>query len=273
VHDLLLPLVKVCPQQRAAIRLVERKLRDRFQGTPVRVLHVNLSDPATLPHPAWSLMSQTFRMWSAVMDLSDEVTFTALMGESYRYDPSAGRFRPGWEMLKWIVGKSRHTFPAIALCLVEKLNALLPASVRETQVKRLYELQRAMHDVLGSTGVLVLPTYPVAPPRHNDPLRKHLFAWCYTGLFNALELPSCAVPVWLPSACSPDDPASGPLPTQNLPLGVQCVANWACDHNALWAAQELERLLGARREPLWVAPLTARSDSTVTRPAAPAHKV
>jgi fatty acid amide hydrolase 2 len=92
---------------------------------------------------------------------------------------------------------------------------------------------------LGDDGVMLYPSHPRPAPRHNAPLLRP-FAWTYTAVFNALELPVTQVPLGL-----------GP---GGLPLGVQVVAGPGRDHLGIAAALALERACGG-----WVWPGAQRA--------------
>ncbi|RMH44994.1 MAG: amidase [Deltaproteobacteria bacterium] len=169
-----------------------------------------------------------FEVWSALLGEATDVAFAEHLGGG---GPAV---RPARELLRWAVGRSPHTLPAIGLALIEPLPRL--ARRRASRAAALGRALRARLDrLLGDRGVLVFPSFPRPAPRHNEPL-LHVVDAGYTGLFNVLELPSTQVP------CG--------LDRHGVPLGVQVVGGHGRDHVTIAVAMALERALGG-----WVPPL------------------
>ena len=96
----------------------------------------------------------------------------------------------------------------------------------DTSEPRSYDERRAAAlEVLDGGSVLILPTHPRPAPLHDAPLRRPL-DFVYTALFNAMELPSTAVPMGLSSTA--------------IPVGVQIVGPRRHDERCIAAAQLLE---------------------------------
>ncbi len=168
-----------------------------------------------------------FDIWSALMDDAGGTSFAEHLGN--------GRAtRAGREFLRWLVGRSPHTLPAIGLAAVEKLPGLL----RERANKAITigrALKRDLAEQLGPRGVMIYPSFPRTAPRHYRLLLTPHYAG-YTGLFNVLEFPVTQVPMGLSS--------------EGLPVGVQVVGAPGNDHVTIAVAMELERACGG-----WVPPL------------------
>ena len=139
-----------------------------------------------------------------------------------------------WEFLKWCLGQSDHTFPAIRLAAVESFKSVLPKRLEENALRNNEKLREEIEEVLGEDGVLLFPSHPTTGLRHNMPIFK-LNNFIYTGIFNALHLPVTQVPLGLDS--------------NGLPLGIQIVAGRNNDHLTLAVAEVLENEFGG-----WVQP-------------------
>ena len=145
----------------------------------------------------------------------------------------AGNFTAGRELLRWSRGRSPHTFPALALALIEPIPKLIP-----TGAARFVEGGKALRQeviaALGDNGVLLYPSHPRPAPSHVEPLLRPL-GWVYTALFNALELPVTQVPLGLDAA--------------GVPLGIQVGTAPGNDHLSMAGALWLERERGGWAPP------------------------
>ncbi|XP_020496024.2 fatty-acid amide hydrolase 2-B [Labrus bergylta] len=174
-------------------------------------------------------LRHSIQMWIAYMGLPDDngkapQSFAALIGEPGR------PVKPLWELLKWMCGRSSHTFAAIGLTLLEIHSSKASPFIIEQKEK----LQKAMEELLGSDGVFLYPTHPrVAPITHHPLFRPFDFA--YTGVINILGLPATQCPLGLNE--------------EGLPLGVQVVAGKLQDHLTLEVALYLEKAFGGWRKP------------------------
>jgi fatty acid amide hydrolase 2 len=173
-------------------------------------------------------LGRGFELWSAGMANAAETPFRHLLGEG---EPIA----IGRELLRWAMGKSAHTLPALVLAAVEDFGPLVPSG--EERAKLVQEglaLRAKIDELLGARGVLLFPTHPRPAPRHHAPLLRPL-DWTYTAVFNVLETPVTQVPMGLSRA--------------GLPLGLQVVGAGDCDHVTIAVACALERECGG-----WVRP-------------------
>lgn len=237
VEDFAFPGVTVSAAQRAAVRVCAEALEKLPGVTVVRLNLKHRADRRRVPD-GWATLSNGAQHWAAMV-ARDEVHFEALMAQGY-----PGGF-PAWtELVKWILGKSMHTLPAIGLCLLERIqHKIVPASFDVANFEEGQRLKAALWRELADDGVIIAPTYPVEPPRHNVPILKPI-DWQYTALFNAMEMPATAVPVWLSEAEN-----GGRM--QRLPLGVQVAAGWGHDNLAMAVASKLVDLRGGVRSPSW----------------------
>ncbi|XP_048768170.2 fatty-acid amide hydrolase 2-A-like [Ostrea edulis] len=174
-----------------------------------------------------SKVKYSFEMWAAKMALSGGTDFATYMAN---FD---GRVNCLVELLKWLLGRSHHTLPAIGLGLTQGLTALTPHTNRKN-VQILSKLDEELKHVLGSNGVLLYPTHPKVAPYHNEPI-FYPFNFAYTGLFNALAYPVTQCPLGLNS--------------EGLPLGIQIASTPMNDRCSIAVAVFLERVFGG-----WIPP-------------------
>jgi fatty acid amide hydrolase 2 len=173
------------------------------------------------------MFRRSLEMWSALMKAAGGPTFGEQLGDGH------GRVRPLPEFLRWALGRSPHTLPAIGLAAMERLPSLSGARARE--LCALAPVLRAeIEDALGDRGVMLFPPYTRTAPRHNAPLLLPI-QWMYTAVFNALELPVTQVPLGLDA--------------DGLPLGVQVVGARGSDAITIAVARALEEDFGG-----WVPP-------------------
>lgn len=142
----------------------------------------------------------------------------------------------GWiELIKWIFGRSNHTFIAIMTCLTESLgvqpNTEKYHYLRGEAEKTIEEFRELLKDDM---SVFLYPTHPSVSPYHNEPVVRAL-NFTYTALINLLGMPSCNIPLGIGS--------------EGLPLGIQAVANYNNDRLCLAVACELEKVFGGFVEP------------------------
>jgi fatty acid amide hydrolase 2 len=170
-------------------------------------------------------LRHSLEIWSARMHDAADTPFSALMGNG---EP----LRAARELARFVMRRSKHTFPGIMLALVEDVPKLMPA-----RTKRFLQAGRELREELVSRigdGILLYPSHPTVAPKHVRPLLTP-FNWVYTAVFNALEMPVTQAPLGLDAA--------------GVPLGVQIVAAHGRDHVTIAVAMELERAFGG-----WVPP-------------------
>lgn len=176
-------------------------------------------------------LRHSLEIWGSMLDAGGGPTFAELMGEGTAIP--AGR-----ELARFLVGRSNHTLPAIALALFEKIPKLLGEERTRRFVAMGEELRASLVAKLGPTGVLLYPPHPLPAPKHNNPLLSP-FRWVYTAIFNVLKLPVTAVPMG--------------IGREGLPLGVQVAGIHHHDHVTLAVATELERTFGGWHPPTrWI---------------------
>uniref|UniRef100_A0A8C6XT87 Fatty acid amide hydrolase 2 n=1 Tax=Naja naja TaxID=35670 RepID=A0A8C6XT87_NAJNA len=122
-------------------------------------------------------MKYSFQIWSAMMSSKssnnqENQTFTDLLGDHGK------PVWPSWELVKWMMRLSSHTFPAIALGLTEKVTKYNPkANAKLASMAQ--SLQAEVVELLGENGVLLYPSHPVLAPKHHAPLGMP-FNFAYT---------------------------------------------------------------------------------------------
>ncbi len=186
------------------------------------------ADVATARFPA---LRRSFEVWAGMM--SEAETRGGFRQDMQR--PSLPALLA--QLALWSIGRSPHTFPALALGLVEDVGSLVPgAAARATNHGR--ALRAELLDALGESGVMLYPSFARPAPRHRWPavnILGYSLASAYTSIFNALELPVTQVPLG--------------LGRQGVPLGVQVVSGPGNDHLTIAVALELERGFGGWTEP------------------------
>lgn len=175
-------------------------------------------------------LARSFDIWSAILGEAQDVPFREMLGEGTPISPM-------FELLKWSVGKSQHTFMASLLALGDGIPKLLPGRTRKL-VEMGTELRRQLVEAIGPHGVMLYPTYATSAPRHNHAVWTSLsmtFPFAYQGIMNVMQLPSTQVPLGL-----------GP---EGLPIGCQVIGVHGNDHVTIAVARELERAFGG-----WIPP-------------------
>ncbi|XP_063793060.1 fatty-acid amide hydrolase 2 [Pseudophryne corroboree] len=173
-------------------------------------------------------MRYSFQIWSAAMSsgASKEESFTHLMSNGKRWWPS-------FELLKWMIGLSPHTIPALGLTLTENL-ANLNTQGNAKMIQKAKNLKDELNSLLGNDGILLYPSHPKIAPKHHEPIAMP-FNFAYTAIFNVLGLPVTQCPLGLSKA--------------GLPLGIQIVSSQYNDHLTLALAQHLEKAFGGWKPP------------------------
>ncbi len=134
----------------------------------------------------------------------------------------------GLESLRTLVGRSRVTFPALALAVLEQLSSYLPERLT-ARAPRPDQLSAELESILGGNGVILHPPYTRPAPLHHTALVTPLDFVC-TGVFSIIEFPVTQVPTGFDA--------------RGLPVGVQVAARRGNDALTLQVAAALEEDLG-----------------------------
>lgn len=145
-----------------------------------------------------------------------------------------GSINPPFELLKWCLRISHHTFIGIVTAMADKSGCRYGDEKHTYLVEERDKLRRELVDLMGDDGVFLYPTHPTPAPYHNEPLVKSL-NFSYTGIINVLGFPATHIPMGLNS--------------DGLPIGIQVIANDKNDRLCLAVARELEKGFGG-----WVPP-------------------
>jgi fatty acid amide hydrolase 2 len=161
--------------------------------------------------------AQSLQIWGAMLSNHDARSYEQIIS-------NGGAINVLRELMTIPFGQARHTFPSMALVLLERLFKVSPKHTAEF-VKIGHQLRKEIEAKLGSNGVMLAPPYTHPAPKHHIP-KFMPFNWVYTAIFNVMEMPVTAVPTGK---------------TRNgLPYGVQVAAMCGRDELTLAVAQHLE---------------------------------
>ncbi|XP_067626326.1 fatty-acid amide hydrolase 2 [Eurosta solidaginis] len=172
---------------------------------------------------------QSTIIWFANMKDDSGYTFAHQLGDL------KVEINPYIELLKWVVGASKHTFIGILTALIDKTQVKYGSNKYKYMVKKRDELREEIQELLGDDGVLLYPTHPTVAPYHNEPIFRPI-NFSYTGIVNVLGFPATAMPL-------------GQVGSEGVPLGLQVIANFNNDRLCLAVAEELERAFGGWARP------------------------
>ncbi|XP_013165137.1 PREDICTED: fatty-acid amide hydrolase 2-B-like isoform X1 [Papilio xuthus] len=141
------------------------------------------------------------------------------------------------EVLKKLLGVSRHNFTCVAYGPVKKFFDALPSGYYKKLVEMFEEIKTDFQKALSENAVLFFPTFP--NPAHVHYKIFYKFLNCgYLTIFNALGLPVTACPVGFTD--------------KGLPVGIQIVAGRYNDYLTVAVAKEFEKAFGG-----WIPPNTS----------------
>lgn len=169
----------------------------------------------------------SLNIWSAGLSQSPEPFIDNLRG-----DEPMSAFT---ELLKFMAGQSKVTWPALGAALIEPPQKLL-GPLNRRLLRMAGETREALDKKLGDDGVIVCPVFPVPSPKHYH-IWWNIFGVGYSGLYNIMHFPATIMPILRrPSG---------------LPVSIQVVATKWNDHLAMAVARKLEETFGG-----WVPPET-----------------
>lgn len=159
--------------------------------------------------------------------------------------PARAKFAATVADLLGLGGDQPHTFPAVGLAVIERINDLLefrkPAIRERARVlkEKLEELLGEFDDadhVLKSPpqgeAIILFPPHTQPAPRHCVPLFFPV-QWVMTAIWNSMQLPCTQVPLGHDA--------------EGMPVGVQVIGGEGGDHITIGVAMFLERALGGWR--------------------------
>eukprot|EP00796_Vickermania_ingenoplastis_P007599 gene7599-5360_t len=255
LEDYGVPLIQVSDAQKQAVRVAAAALA-RSKGA--ELFYVNCRDPSRctggeVPKP-FRYFPEALSYWSdALTSDPSEASFMSTMAED------VGDVWWFFELIRWMFGFSVHTLPAIMLCVIETVERHLPKIISIGHVGNLrFAFQQELEELLGDDSIIIAPTFPTAAPRHHFPLWNPM-QFQYTAVFNVLQLPAVACPVWygeevLGSRTAPTSEFVREChlsPDAHLPKGVQLVGKRNTDEMLIGLANTLDRVLGGYRYPGW----------------------
>ncbi|KAF7406235.1 hypothetical protein HZH68_005604 [Vespula germanica] len=162
------------------------------------------------------------------------VTIMSMKELQLLLDPNDPKHERQWmyELPKALLGLSQHTFGAIFLKFLLYMNKFLKES-KEQKLNTEYQRQHFI-DLLGTNGVFICPTYPIAAPIGKT-IIFNMLSTLYCGVWNFFGFPASNVPMG--------------ITVDGLPIGLQVIAAPYQDRLCLAVAKELERSFGG-----WTAP-------------------
>jgi fatty acid amide hydrolase 2 len=181
-----------------------------------RAVSILAARGARLEHPHLPELRHAFDIWSAALGQAEG-------RDRFRREMQRPRARDLWLQLSLaLVGRSPHTWPALALGLGE--NSTFWSRRRLAGMLRAGRALRArLLDLLGDDGVLLFPPHPLQSVRHGLPLLTP-FNCGYTAFVNAIGFCATQVPL---------GPANG------LPTGVQVIGPPGADARTIAVAELL----------------------------------
>ncbi|XP_042147590.1 LOW QUALITY PROTEIN: fatty-acid amide hydrolase 2-A [Ixodes scapularis] len=138
------------------------------------------------------------------------------------------------EALLTLVGRCKHSPAVILLSWLTSLAYFRSEKRQAYFASTVSGLQQRLEDLLGTDGVLLLPTNATSAPYHHQDL-GFCETFSMTCMFNFLGFPSTACPV--------------AFDAQGLPLGVQVAAARGQDRLCLAVASEIDQGFGGWKQP------------------------
>lgn len=138
------------------------------------------------------------------------------------------------ETLKYIFFMSPHTYHAICFGIIKNICDRLPLSKYNKLLEMRIRLKQQFKELLGDNGVLIFPSF-TSPAHYPHESLYNVCNYTYMMVFNMLGLPVTQCPLGFNK--------------NQLPVGLQIVANPGCDYLTIAMAQEIERAFGGWREP------------------------
>jgi fatty acid amide hydrolase 2 len=137
----------------------------------------------------------------------------------------------GRELLKFMFRRSKITFPALGVSLIEGPGKLMKARNRSF-IELAADLRDRIEQRLGENGVIICPVFTSPAPRQTWEAWMNFIRLGvgYSGIFNIMELPSTIIPIFHRQ--------------DGLPVSVQVVSARFNDHLTMATAKILEEIFG-----------------------------
>lgn len=145
-----------------------------------------------------------------------------------------GEMNPLVEIVKKPFGLSDHTTNSILAAGLELLSPTTGSKANLSIVKQADNLRQKFNEMLGETGILLVPTHPEPAVHHWLTLLK-IFNVSYTSMTSTLQSPITQCPLGLSK--------------EGLPFGVQILARPMNDRLTLAVALEFEKAFGGWQPP------------------------
>lgn len=200
------PATRVSEPMKRAVRRAAKALEARG----ARLVELDL------PEMKWAL-----EIWATMLEDASPVQYEDVLGGE------AG-VRYLRELVLMPFGRSRHSFPAVAMGLGNLVLSKIPRG-KDKLIAAGHALRHKIEAALGDRGVLLHPPYSRTAPIHHDAWRTP-FAGACSAIFNVLELPATVVPTGFDA--------------RGLPVSVQVIGPRGHDHVTLAAARVIEAELG-----------------------------
>lgn len=201
---------------------VNRETQIRMYQVRRHFQDITGEEPKLAHLPNLELSGKMWRYWMT----QEPANFNQLLGNGVDLNPFV-------ELFKKVMGKSEFTMAAI----YSLIDSLLPKEKEALIKEATIQCKQSLKELLGDNGVLFFHSSPRTAPFHYYPLIK-LMDFNYFAIFNVLQVPVTQVPLG--------------LDTNDMPMGIQVVANEMNDRLCLAVAEELERAFGG-----WVPPYAA----------------
>ncbi len=170
-------------------------------------------------------MERSLDIWQAGMSQNPEPFKNYLGGD----EPIS----LGKEVIRFLLRRSKITFPALSTALIEKPGKLLKGR-NQRFIKLADDLQRRIEEKLGDSGVLICPVFSTPAPKHTR-IWLDFLGIGYSGVINILEFPATIIPIFHRE--------------DGVPVSVQVVAGRWNDHLTLATARLLEEIFGGWKPP------------------------
>ncbi|XP_018402299.1 PREDICTED: fatty-acid amide hydrolase 2-A [Cyphomyrmex costatus] len=175
-------------------------------------------------------MKRSFELSSVVL-----LTIKDIYSMFNRWDNPKKSKNVFMETLKYIFFMSQHTFPAICFGLCNNIaKSLFPVSTHNEMMELRTRLRMQFEELLGDNGVLICPSF-ISSAYYPHECLYNITNYTFMMIFNVLGFPVTQCPLGFDK--------------NQLPIGIQIVANPSCDHLTIAVAQEIERKFGGWREP------------------------